>query len=95
MKHECCDLFTKLINYDKRRDEWTLWIEEAGPYSYFEVNYCPWCGEKLGDDVSSEWHKKLEENNLIAFKEGVDELFQVYVIDVVNHAIEEVKNNDK
>lgn len=48
-----------VIWYDMKYDEYGLIIHDGGE-SYIEINYCPWCGNKLPESKRDLWFDTLE-----------------------------------
>lgn len=52
-KHECCEDSKDFIKYNGEKCSWALLLYSS-PYGDManDIDYCPWCGEKLEvDDV--------------------------------------------
>lgn len=60
-----------MILYDEVFDEYGLIVHDGGR-SKIEIQYCPWCGEKLPDSKRDRWIEELK--NL-----GIDSPFEEQV----------------
>jgi hypothetical protein len=71
----CCDELKDIIQndethfyYNKKYREFVINYKEGFGGGVQLVNYCPWCGTKLIDELSDRWFQELE-------KLGFDEPF--------------------
>lgn len=49
-----------LIYYDEKFDEFGIIIHDGG-MSYVDINFCPWCGQKLPESKRDRWFDELEQ----------------------------------
>lgn len=57
---ECPDA---ILVYDEIFDEYGLIVHDGGR-STIEIDYCPWCGQKLPESKRERWFKELEDLGL-------------------------------
>ncbi len=54
-RYECPDV---LIDYDPKFDEYGMIVHDGGSSS-ISINFCRWCGVRLGPSKRDEWFNRL------------------------------------
>ncbi len=67
MKHNCCGESKWLIDYDETVNIWHMTVK--GAYQ-IQVDFCPWCGEKLPILERSQTHRVAIGDYVVKTKEG-------------------------
>jgi hypothetical protein len=63
------------IIYNSKFDEYGIKIMDGGSSS-IEINYCPWCGERLPNSRRDEWFDILEKLGIDPWGGDVPEIFR-------------------
>lgn len=62
------------IVYVEKFDEYGVKILDGGT-SYIEIEFCPWCGEKLPNSKREEWFDEIEKLGIEPWSEKVPEKY--------------------
>lgn len=58
--NNCFECPDTLIYYNEKFDEFGIIIHDGGE-SYVNINFCPWCGERLPESKRDRWFDELEQ----------------------------------
>lgn len=82
MKHNhCCQSMNDAsvsdessIIYIPKFREYGVKILDGGT-SFLEINYCPWCGNKLPENLRDEWFERLDSLDIDPAEDEIPEIF--------------------